>query len=138
MINGGTNDISSQRNQINRNLVKMTQFMQKYNNTNIIVVNIPHTYDMDRNSVTNLEIQAFNRTPNKMTKVFSHVAILEIDLHRKYFTQHGMHLNKGLQIWVASRKLLATQICRLVKRNNRDVPVIALNWKGQSIVYRTQ
>ena len=36
----------------------MTQFMQKYNNTNTIVVNIPHRYDMDRNSVTNLEIQA--------------------------------------------------------------------------------
>lgn len=58
MINGGTNDIGSQINQINRGLVKMTQFMQKYNNTNTIVVNIPHRYDMDRNSVTNLEIQA--------------------------------------------------------------------------------
>jgi len=58
VINGGTNDIGSQINQINRGLVKMTQFMQKYNNTNTIVVNIPHRYDMDRNSVTNLEIQA--------------------------------------------------------------------------------
>jgi hypothetical protein len=50
--------------------------MQKYVNTNIIVVNIPHRCDMDRNSVTNLEIQAFNRNLNKMAKVFSHVAVV--------------------------------------------------------------
>jgi len=130
VINGGTNDIGSQRNQINRGLVKMTQFMQKYNNTNIIVVNIPHRYDMDRNSVTKLEIQAFNRNPNKMAKVFSHVAIVEIVLHRKYFTQHGMHLNKSGKEWLS--KLFATQICRLVKSNNRDVPATALNWKDES------
>jgi hypothetical protein len=60
--------------------------MQKYVNTNIIVVNIPHRYDMDRNSVTNLEIQAFNRNLNKMAKVFSHVPVVEVDLNRKYFT----------------------------------------------------
>jgi len=34
VIIGGTNDIGSKRNQINRDLVKMTQFMQKYTNCN--------------------------------------------------------------------------------------------------------
>ena len=29
-------------------LVQVTQLMQKYNNTNIIVVNIPHRYDLDK------------------------------------------------------------------------------------------
>jgi lysophospholipase L1-like esterase len=86
VINGGANDIGSKRNQTNRVLVKMAQFMQKHINSNIIVVNIPHRYDMDRNSVTNLEIQAVNRELNKMAKVFSHVAIVETDLNRKYFT----------------------------------------------------
>jgi hypothetical protein len=57
----------------------MVQFVQKHTNTNIVVINIPHRYDMDRNSVTNLEIQAGNRKLNKMAKVFSHVAIVEID-----------------------------------------------------------
>ena len=69
--------------------------MQKHNNSNIVVVNIPHRYDMDRNSVTNLEIQAVNRKLNKMAKVFSHVATVETDLNRRYFTRHGMHLNKS-------------------------------------------
>jgi hypothetical protein len=80
----------------------MTKFMQEYSNTNIVVVNIPHRYDMDRNSVTNLEIQAFNRKLNKMTKVFSHVAKAEIDSHMKYFTQHGMHLSKSGKEWLSN------------------------------------
>jgi lysophospholipase L1-like esterase len=126
VINGGANDIGSKRNLINRVLLKMTQFMQKYNNTNIIV-NIPHRYDMERNSVTNLENQTFNRKLSKMAKVFSPVAIVEIDLNGKYFTQHGMHLNKSGKEWLS--KLIATHICRLVKSNNSDVPIIALNWK---------
>jgi lysophospholipase L1-like esterase len=69
VINGGANDIGSKRNQTNRVLVKIAQFMQKHTNTDIIDVNIPHRYDMDRNSVTNLEIQAINRKLNKMAKV---------------------------------------------------------------------
>ena len=84
---------------------------------------------MDRNSATNLETQAVNRKLNEMAKVFSHVATVETDLNRKYFTRHGMHLNKGGKEWLS--KLTATQICRLVK-NNTDVPVIALNWKDES------
>jgi hypothetical protein len=61
VINGGANDIGSKGNQTNKVLVKITQFMQ-----NIIIVNIPYRYDMDRNSVTNLGIQAVNRKLNKM------------------------------------------------------------------------
>ena len=57
VINGGANDIGLKRNQTNRVLVKIAQFVQKHNNSNIIVVNIPHGYDTNRNSMTNLQIQ---------------------------------------------------------------------------------
>ena len=69
----------------------MAQFMQKHNNSNIIVVDIPHRYDTDRNSVTNLEIQAVNRKLNKKAKIFSHVAIVETDLKQEifYLTWHA-------------------------------------------------
>jgi hypothetical protein len=121
--------LGKKRNQTNKVLVKMAQFMQKDSNSNIVVVNIPHRYDMDRNSVINLEIQAVNRKLNKMARVFSHVAIVENDLNRKYFTRHGMHLNKNGKECLS--KLIATQICRLVNGNNKDVPVIPLNWKDE-------
>ena len=41
VINGGTNDIGNNSTERNDTKVMMTQFMQKYNNTNIIFVNIP-------------------------------------------------------------------------------------------------
>ena len=85
---------------------------------------------MDRNSLTNLEIQTFNRKLNKMAKVFNHVTIVETYLNRKYFTRHGMYQSKSGKEYLS--KLIATQICRLVKSNNRDVPVIALKWKDES------
>ena len=59
----------------------MAGFVQKHNNTNIIIVNIPHRYDLDRTSVINSEIQAFNRQIIlKVAKAYSHVTIVDTDL----------------------------------------------------------
>jgi hypothetical protein len=125
VINGGANGIGSKRNQMNG-----VQKLQKYNNTNIKIVNIPFRYDMDRNSATNLEIQSYNRNLNKVAKAFSHVTTVETDMDRKYFTQHGMHLNNTGKEWLS--KLIATQIYGLVKsNNNKEKPVIVLNWKDE-------
>jgi len=129
VINGGVNDISTQKNQINKVVVKMARLMQKCSTSNIIVVNIPHRYDLNRNSVINLEIQAFNKKLNKIARVFSHAAIVETDLDRKYFTRHGMHLNNSGKECLS--KLIATQINRLVNGNNKDVPAVPLNWKDE-------
>jgi hypothetical protein len=130
IISGEANDINSKRTQTIRAVGKMTRFVQKYDNTNIIIVNIPHRYDLDRNSVVNSEIHDFNRQLNKTAKAYSHVTIVETDLNRKLFTQHGMHLNKRGKEWLS--KLLATQISKLVKSKVRDTPKIALKWKDKS------
>ena len=66
VINGGTNDIDNNGTKINGVSVMMTQFMQKYNNTNIIVANISHRHDLAKDSRTNLEIQAFNAKQSKI------------------------------------------------------------------------
>ena len=92
--------------------------------------NIPHRHDLNRNSLINLEIQAFNKKLNKMAKIFSHVAVIEINLNRKHFTRHGMHLNNSGKECLS--KLIATQICRLVNGKNKNVPVIPLAWKDKS------
>ena len=126
---GGANDIDLKINQTNKVLVKMAQFMQKHRNSNIIVVNIPHRHDLNRNSVINLEIQAVNKKLYKIAKVFSHVATVETDLSRKYFTRHGMHLNNSGKECLS--KLIATQINKLVNENNKVVHVIPLNWKQE-------
>jgi hypothetical protein len=91
----------------------MTRFILKYYNTNIIIVTIPHRYDLDRNSVVNSEIHAFNRQLIKVSKAYIHVTIVETEIDRKLFTQHSMHLNKRGKEWLS--KLLAIQISRMSK-----------------------
>jgi len=90
----------------------MTQFMQKYNNTNIIFVNIPQRHDLAKYSRTNLEIQAFNTKLSKIATQFSHVTLTEIDFNRNYFTKHGLHLNNAGKEWLAN--LIASHIDKLV------------------------
>ena len=112
--------MSTKRNGIS---VMMTQFMQKYNNTNIIVVYIPHRHDLAKDSRTNLEIQAFNTKLSKTAKSFRHVALVEMDSNRKYFTKYGLHLNNAGKEWFA--KLIATQINKLINNINRNESVVA-------------
>jgi len=103
----------------------MTKFMQKYNNTNIVFVNIPQGHDLPKDSRINLEIQAFNAKLSKIATLFSHVTLVEIDFNRKYYTKHGLHLNNAGKGWLD--KLIASQIDDLVSIINKTEPIIALN-----------
>ena len=105
----------------------MTNFMLKYNNTNIITVNIPHRHDLANDSKTNLEVQAYNAKLTKLATLFNHVTLIEIDSNRKYFTKHGLHLNNPGKAWLA--KQTASQINKLVRDSNKPDPRIALEWK---------
>jgi len=108
----------------------MIHFMQKYNNTNIVFVNIPQRHDLPKDSRTNLEIQAFNAKLSKIATLFSHVTLVEIDFNRKYYTKHGLHLNNAGKEWLA--KLIASHIDKPVSDINRTEPTIALNWKEET------
>jgi hypothetical protein len=129
---GGGNEVSSMRSQTINAVGNKARFVQKHNNTNIIIVNIPHRYDLDRTSVINSKIQAFNRQTLKVVKAYSHATIVDTNLDRKFFTRHGLHLNKRGKEWLA--KLLATQINRLVINKAMVSPKIALKWKDESAV----
>jgi len=53
---GGGNDVGSLRSQTISAVRNLACFAHKYNNTNIIIVNIPYRHDLDRTSKTNTEI----------------------------------------------------------------------------------
>jgi hypothetical protein len=89
---GGSNDVY--RNNSVTALTQIVKFCGVVNNTNIIVLDIPHRYDLDNNSIVNKEIQTFNRKVRKITKHFNDVSILEVSFNREAFTQHGLHLNR--------------------------------------------
>jgi len=130
VINGGTNDIGNNSTRRNETIVKMAQFMQKYSNTNIILVNIPQRYDLEKDSRINLEIQALSTKLGKIASLFSHLTLIDIDFNRKYFTKHGLQLNNAGKEGLA--KLIATHIDKLVNDINKTKPTTVLNWKEET------
>jgi hypothetical protein len=106
----------------------MTKFMQKYNNTNIIV---PHRFDLAKNSRVNLQMQAYNAKLRKIPKSSRHVAVVELESNGKYFTKHGLHLNHSGKECLA--KIIATKVDKLINNKNIIKTVFAIKWKDDKI-----
>jgi hypothetical protein len=128
VVSGGTNDMDNNCDKGSKVLKKMTKFMQSYNNTNIVIMNIPHRYDLEKNSKINLKIQKVNRKLKKMLYRFGHVTLLETDTERKFYTKHGLHLNKkGKDVLARS---IANLIQKLILNEDKGKKGIILDWKG--------
>jgi hypothetical protein len=81
------------RNNSLKALQQIMNFVINSKHTNIILVTVPHRYDLMQSSCVNSEIKSFNRKLKKMATVHHHASVLEIDNGRKLFTNHGLHLN---------------------------------------------
>ena len=129
VISGGTNDIDNNHEKGSEVLSKLTKFMQSYNKTKIVIMSLPHRYDLVKDSVENLAIQKLNWKLKNMTQRFSHVSLIETNINRNYYTKHGLHLNnKGKEELARS---IANLINKLVLNEDKDKPIITLNWKDE-------
>jgi hypothetical protein len=129
IINGGTNDFGSINTRRNEAAVKITQFLQKYSNTNIILVNIPQRHDLHKESRINLEIQALSTKLGRIASLFDHVTLINADFNRNLFTNHGLHLNKAGKEGLA--KLIASNIDKIVNKSNKTKLPILLKGKKE-------
>jgi hypothetical protein len=119
---GGSNDVY--RNNSVTALMQVVKFCEVVNNTNIIVLDIPHRYDLENNSTVNKEIQTFNRKLRMITKHFNHVSILEVSFNREAFTQYGLHLNR------LGKSLITKQIAKKIYgfMEEKADNIIRLEW----------
>lgn len=69
-------------------------FIKDNSHTNIILLCVPHRYDVMESSCVNNEIRSFNRKLMKYIKPFKHTTIVEINSNRERFTLYGLHLNR--------------------------------------------
>ena len=130
VISGGANDMDNiKEDKGSEVLSKMTKFMQTYNNTNIAIISTPYRFDLENKSRINLAIQKLNSKLKKMTKLFRHVSMTEMESSRKYYMKHGLHLNK------AGKEGLATSIAYLINqimlKENKRKSVIKLKWREE-------
>jgi len=121
---GGTNNIS--KNELNKGLRHVTQFVQNKGNTNVIVMNAPHRFDLEERSCVSKEVEVFNRKLNKIMKRYNHIKIITMSEERGHYTKHGLHMNKSGKKWIT--KKTADFINKLFA--NPKPPHITMKWEG--------
>jgi hypothetical protein len=125
VLNCGANDIEKV-NSISAIITPVINFSQKYSNTNIIVLEIPHRHDLHHKDMVNIRIQSVNNRLKSILSRFKHVTMLDMNITRNYFTKHGLHLNKLGKEWLARK--IASQIDNInttkeVLENTNPIPL---------------
>jgi hypothetical protein len=129
VINGGTNDIDKPHSKDIDVLTQMVHFIQKYNKTNIIIIDIPYRHDLRKADKTNLRIQSYNSKLKNITKIFQHVSLIEVSSDWRHFTKHGLHLNRDGKEWLA--KKITRQIELQIETTAKVNPTITLRGKAE-------
>jgi len=91
-IRGGSNDLSFDKEE--PIIDHIMEFINTNNHTNIVLANVPIRYDLSYYSQVNKGIRSYNKILMKITKEHKQVALIKIDIDRKYHIRHGLHFNK--------------------------------------------
>jgi lysophospholipase L1-like esterase len=127
IVCGGSNNIS--KNESIKGFKQVTQFVQNRGNTNVIIMNTPHRFDLEESSCMNKEIEIFNRKLKRIMKIYNHTEVIDMSVNRDHYTKHGLHMNKTGKEWRARRT--ADTINKLSA--NQKLEPITLEWKESSV-----
>ena len=131
IINGGSNDLNTHNFKETGTLTEMVNFICNYNNTDILIVNLPHRFGHVNTSKTDHLIHHFYSKLKSIVKAFQHVTLIAMSLDRNHYTKHGLHLNNyGKEIFA---KQTASITGRLISSSNLTKSIIALEWKEKTL-----
>jgi hypothetical protein len=101
IICGGTRDVA--KNEAKDCLGNLSEFAKLTANTNVIVMCVPHRFDLQSSSYVNKEVEPFNRKLQKKMQTFSHMHVCSISTNRDHFTSLGLHLNSQGKNWIINK-----------------------------------
>jgi hypothetical protein len=125
VVLGGIGDIS--RNESQKGLCQSRNFVEKHDQTNVLVVNVPKRFDLAAHSCFNYEVNTFNRKLGKHMKSFQHASTVEVTSNRELFTKHGLHLNREGKEQTA--KTIVSAIIEIFMLQEKDP--IKMSWKEE-------
>jgi len=91
IISGGTVDVA--RNETNNGLRHLTHFLKRTSSTSVIILDVPHRFDLVNSSCVNKETIVYNRKLQKIVKTSNHVQIQTMSRDRPCYTKHEMRMN---------------------------------------------
>ena len=119
---GGTNDVS--KNNAAKGLSQEITYLGKNQQTNCLVITVPHRFDINSNSRENFEIGVYNRKLTKRVESLNNVVLVNSPMEREYFTIHGLHLNKRGKEKMAEKLASSIhQIMEPVKKHSEAIPM---------------
>ena len=80
--------------------------MQNRRNTNVIIMNAPHRFDLEESPCVNKEIKVFNRKLKKKKKItqrYNHTKVIDMSINKDHHTKRGLHMNKSGKEWLTRR-----------------------------------
>ena len=80
-------------------------FVETNKHTNIILMEVPHRYDLIQDSCVNKEVEKRNSIIRKHMKVHENAEVMKVNLDRRAFTKHGQHMNAMGKELMAKRKV---------------------------------
>jgi len=83
-ICGGSNDFNFDKDE--SVIDHIMEFIKTNNHTNIVLASVPTRYDLSYYSQVNKAIRSYNEKLREITKEYKQVALIEIDIDRKYHT----------------------------------------------------
>jgi hypothetical protein len=82
------------RNESQKGLCQIRNFVERHSQTDVLVVNVPNKFDLGAHSCVNCEVNAINRKLDKHMKSFQNATTVEVTSDRDHFTKHCLHLNR--------------------------------------------
>jgi lysophospholipase L1-like esterase len=104
---GGSNDVA--KNETNCGIDKIQRFVESTKHTNIILLEVPHRFDLIYESCVNKEVRKFNCRLRNLMEVYEHTMVIQVSMDRNAFTKHGQHMN------MKGKEELANRIADVIK-----------------------
>ena len=120
---GGSNDVG--KNEAKHGIHQIQSFVETNKHTNIILMEVPHRYDLIQDSCVNKEVGNFNSKLRKRMKVHETAEVIKVNSERKCYTKHGQHMN------ATGKELMAKNIVEAIKHSlklHKKTPIV-MKWK---------
>jgi hypothetical protein len=102
VISSGTNDY--ELDNFKQTFRNIRDYLSPLLHTNIVVLSIPHRYDLHDCTVVNSKISRINKMLSKLAYLSPNISFLDSNNDSNLFTRHGLHRNK------LGKKLVIAQI----------------------------
>jgi hypothetical protein len=84
----------------------MNRLLSRLTHTNVVVINVPHRYDLMKWACVNNAAKDFNRKLRKLLKAYDDLKMTEVENLRELYTNHGLHLNAKEKESLATNNIL--------------------------------